>query len=387
MARLPKKIFNSETALILTRGHTMQQELTFDSIDKETRRWIVSPNNPKYKLNHFIGNKEAVRRLSRAIFAALGKEDRDCSDYSFALVGPASTGKTYLAKLFADVLKIPFVSIEPQSIKRTHDLFLEIEKTIVEFDERLELVEYDGGRYVLPPMIIFIDEVHNLKKSVVQGLLKATEPNDRTLVTEEGFEVCTKKVCWMIATTDRGDLFDAFDTRFQKVNLRLYSKSEMAQIIKMNNPDWTDEICLIVAKYNASVPREALAFARDMRVEHDMNGEASWEEVASIVAQDHGIDEHGMTLARVEILKALGQSPVSSAQLPFVVHVKEEELKKFIMPPLLGRTPDQEPMVTVSSRGYTITKAGLDELDKRGIPNRGFDAMPEQVRQVFDEGV
>lgn len=361
----------------------MQKELIFDAIDLETRRWMVSPENKDFELNKFIGNNEAVRRLSRAVFSALGKEDRCCADYSFALCGPASTGKTYLAKLFAESLQIPFVSIEPQSIKRTHDIFLEIEKTCAAFNEEISLVEYQGNRYFLPPMIVFIDEVHNLKNSVVQGLLKATEPNDRVMMTEEGYEVYTKKVCWMIATTDRGDLFDAFDTRFQKVNLRLYSRKEMAKIIKMNNSDWDDDVCLLVAKYNSIVPREALAFARDMRVEKEMCG-GNWEDVASTVAQDHGIDEFGMTLARVEVLRALGQSPVSSAQLPFVVHVKEEELKKFIMPPLMSRTPDQEPLVTVSSRGYTITKAGLKELDKRGISNRGLDAMPEQVRQVFD---
>jgi hypothetical protein len=27
---------------------------------------------------------------------------------------------------------------------------------------------------------------------------------------------------------------------------------------------------------------------------------------------------------------------------------------------------------------------GLKELDKRGIPNRGLSAMPEQVRQMFE---
>lgn len=362
----------------------IQKELRFDPFDLEERRKIVDLQNEDFPLNKFIGNKEALRRLSRAIFSALGKNDRCCSEYSFALCGPASTGKTYLAKLFAESLKIPFVSIEPQSVKRTHDIFLEIEKTCVEFDERISLVEYEGKRYFLPPMIVFIDEVHNLKNSVVQGLLKATEPNDRTMVTEEGYEVYTHKVCWMIATTDRGDLFDAFDTRFQKVNLRLYSTKEMAQIIKMNNPDWDEDICMLVAKYNSQVPREALAFARDMRVEYEMNGLSSWEEVAKIVAQDHGIDDHGMTLSRVDVLKTLGQSPVSSSQLPYVIHVKEEELKRFIMPPLMSRTPDREPLVTVSSRGYAITKAGIEELNKRNIPNRGFDAMPEQVRQIFE---
>lgn len=361
-----------------------QKELLFDPLDAETRRWLVDPNNPDFRLNKFVGNKEAIRCLSRALFSALGKNDRNCADYSFALCGPPSTGKTYLAKLFASVLKIPFVQIEPQSIRRTHDIFLEIEKTVAEFDERISLVEYQGRRYKLPPMIVFIDEVHNLKNNVVQGLLKATEPNDRMMTTEEGFEVSTHSVCWMIATTDRGDLFDAFDTRFQKVNLQLYSREEMAQIVKMSNPDLEDEICLLVAKYNSRVPREALAFARDMRVEHEMNGGATWEEVASIVAKDHKIDEHGMTLPRVQVLRSLGQSPISAAQMQFVVNVKEDELRKFIMPPLMARTPDQEPFVTVSSRGYTITKAGLEELDRRGIPNRGIEAIPEQVRHIFD---
>ena len=361
-----------------------QKELVFAVPDAEGRRWLVNPENPNFRLNHFIGNKEAVRRLSRAIFAAFGRENRDCSDYSFALCGPASTGKTYLAKLFAKVLGLPFVVIEPQSVRKVQDIFDEIEKACVEFKGHdISLVEYDGGRYFLPPMVVFIDEVHNLKNSVVQGLLKATEPNDRLMVTENGYEVRTDKVCWMIATTDRGDLFDAFDTRFQKVNLRLYSKEEMAQIIKMNNPDWEDEICMLVAKYNSQVPREALAFARDMRVEQEMSGD-SWSEVAATVAKDHEIDEYGMTFKRVEILRSLGQKPISLAQLPFVIHVKEEELRKFIMPPLMSRTPDQEPMVTVSSRGYTITPAGLSELDKRGIPHRGLKSMPEQIREIYE---
>ena len=362
----------------------MQKQMVFDPLDVETRRLIVSPSNKEFALNNFVGNKEAIRRLSRAVFSALGKDNRDCSDFSFAICGPASTGKTYLAKLFAKALDLPFVVIEPQSVKKVHDIFLEIERKCAEFDEDIALYEYKGKRYFLPPMVVFIDEVHNLRNNVVQGLLKATEPNDRIMVTEEGFEVHTDQVCWMIATTDRGDLFDAFDTRFQKVNLRLYSTGEMASIIKMNNHDWSDDVCHLVAKYNSQVPREALAFARDMRVEHEMVG-GDWEGVAKIVASDHEIDEWGMTLKRAEVLKSLGQSPVSAAQLPYIVHVKEEELRKFIMPPLMCRTPDREPLVTVSSKGYTITKAGIDELNKRGLPNRGLDAMPDQVRQVFEE--
>lgn len=363
----------------------MQRQMSFAVRSRDDRRWAVDPKNPEFALNKFIGNKEAKRRLSRAVFSALGKENRCCADYSFALCGPASTGKTYLAKLFAEALDIPFVSVEPQSVRRVQDIFEEIEKACREHHEDIALVQNEDGGYILPPMVVFIDEVHNLRKSVVQGLLKATEPNDRTMVTEDGVRVCTSHVCWVIATTDRGDLFDAFDTRFQKVNLRLYTKREMARIIKMNNPDWDDETCLLVAKYNSHVPREALAFARDMRVEHEMNGGVSWEQAAAIVAKDHGIDRWGMTEARVEVLKALGQRPISSTQLQYVVHVKEDELKKFVMPPLLARTPASEPLVTVSTKGYTITLDGLAELRRRGLPNRGLDAMPKQVRQMYEE--
>jgi len=361
-----------------------QRQLSFPVMSKDERRWAVDPNNPSFELNKFIGNKEAKRRLSRAVFSALGKENRCCSEYSFAICGPASTGKTYLAKLFAKSLDIPFVSIEPQSIRRVHDIFEEIKRVCSECEEDIDIVQNEDGGYILPPMVVFIDEVHNLRDSVVQGLLKATEPNDRSMVTEEGCMVSTSHVCWMIATTDRGDLFDAFDTRFQKVNLRLYTKREMARIIKMNNPDWDDSTCLLVAKYNSHVPREALAFARDMRVEYEMNGNISWEECAEAVAGDHGIDEWGMTNSRVDVLKALGQRPISCAQLQYVVHVKEEELKKFVMPPLLARTPESEPLVTVSTKGYTITLEGIAELEKRGLPNRGLDAMPKQIRQMYD---
>jgi Holliday junction resolvasome RuvABC ATP-dependent DNA helicase subunit len=360
-----------------------QRQLNHPVLSREERRWAVSADNPDFPLNRFIGNREAVRRLSRAVFSALGEENRCCADYSFAICGPASTGKTYLAKLFAESVGVPFVTIEPQSVRRVQDIFDEICRVCGEYSEHLRIVPNGDGGYILPPMVVFIDEVHNLRKGVVQGLLKATEPNDRSMVTEDGLMVNTENVCWMIATTDRGDLFDAFDTRFQKVNLRLYTKREMARIIKMNNPDWEDEVCLLVAKYNSHVPREALAFARDMRVEHEMNGDVSWKETAKIVAKDHGIDRWGMTESRVEVLKALGQRAISAAQLQYVVHVKEDELRKFVMPPLLARTPGQEPLVTVSTRGYTITLGGISELEKRGLPHRGLDAMPRQIREMY----
>jgi len=97
------------------RRYNMQKEYNFKVFDVETRKWFVDANNPDCILNKFIGNEQALRRIRRAAFHALGKNNRDCSDYSFAIFGPPSTGKTYLAKLFARLLGIPFIVIEPRT--------------------------------------------------------------------------------------------------------------------------------------------------------------------------------------------------------------------------------------------------------------------------------
>ncbi len=340
-------------------------------------------------LNNFIGNEKAKKRLKRAVFTAMKNAHHNCSNYSFAFFGPPSTGKTHLAKLFAKSVHLPFVVIEPQSTNKIHDIFEQVQNTLLDFEGKFikknEYVLHDFGEneYLFPPTIIFIDEVHNLKKSIMQGLLKATEPNDRIMVTEKKYVVKTDNVCWIIATTDRGGLFDAFDTRFQKIHLNLYSKKEISQIVKISNPDWDESVCDLVSHYNSQVPREALAFARDMRVEHEIDPR-EWSIVASSIANDYDIDEFGMYKKRLEVLKILGRSPVSSSQLPHIINVKEEELKKYILPPLMSKTPDRpESLVTISSKGYTITLSGLEELDKRGISNRGMKAIPDSLKGVF----
>ena len=47
-----------------------------------------------------------------------------------------------------------------------------------------------------------------------------------------------------------------------------------------------------------------------------------------------------------------------------------EELEKFVMP-RLGLTTDDPAMVAVTNKGYAVTRRGLAELDRRGIPHRG----------------
>lgn len=334
----------------------------------EARMVMLHPNNACSPYYGFIGNRKAINKLIRIDFDALGKYNHTCHDLSVAFVGLAGCGKTDLAHRHAKANKLPLVEISPKSVKTVHDIFEEIAKVCEKHD--LRLTESGSiNNYVLPPINVFIDEVHALPQSVVQGLLKATEHDDAMMVTEKGFTVDCRFVHWMIATTDRGKLFDAFDTRFVKIVMNLYSKNEIAQIVKVNYPKWDLTTCQLVAHYCSRVPREALAFAREMELEFKMKPD-SWENITAKIAEDNEIDEFGMTKQRLKILKSLNQGPVAEKRLPGIAGVKAEELEKFILPWLMEQTDDQESFVSVTSRGYCLTDVGRNELEKRNIESR-----------------
>lgn len=340
---------------------------------EEQRREAVSRTNPASPFSKFIGNDKAVRKLQTAAYKALGQFNHMMRDLAFAIFGPSSAGKTTIARLYAEVVELPFVEISPKAIKTVDDLFKEISRVLEEAGlPLLEVIR--RGHYILPPVVILIDEVHALSDGVVQGLLKATEYNDAMMATESGKTVNTHNVTWMIATTDEGKLFDAFRTRFSPVNLKYLGKADVAKIVKLANPDLSDDVCNLVAHYNSRIPRKALEFARYMRLVKDMSG-GTWEEVAEQVAEDEEIDKHGMHAVHLKILRALGQGPIARNRIALVAGRKDEEVEKFILPWLLTETDDQPALVTVSSKGYTITEAGLNELERREIHHKGQKAL------------
>ena len=340
----------------------------------EWKRSKVDRHNLASPFYKFIGNDRAVRKLVAAAFTALGRENHQMRELAFAIFGPSSCGKTSLARCYADTVRLPFMEISPKSLKTTDDL-LRIIGNVLQ-DKGLPLVEMGRAKhYILPPCVIFIDEVHALSPGVVDGLLKATEFNDAQMVTESGFVVDTWRVTWMIATTDEGKLFEAFRTRFSPVVLTYLNKKDIAKIVKLANADLSDEVCAMVSHYNSRIPRKALEFARYMRMVQAMQPADSWQEIASQVAYDEGIDEFGMAEVHLKILTALGQGPIAKNRIALIAGRKDEEVERNIVPWLLTATDDQPSLITVTVKGYTITVDGLAELNRRGVVNKGSGAM------------
>ena len=332
---------------------------------KEEKLWLINRNNPESPFHKFVGNEKAVKKMQTTAFTALGRANHVMNELAFSIFGPSSAGKTTLARLYAEVVELPFLELSPKSFVTGLDLFEQIYNLLDH--EGLTLIEVDKvDNYVLPPMIIFIDEVHALSKSAVNRLLKPTEYNDSTLETENSISVNCSNVTWMIATTDEGMLFDAFRTRFDPVKLHYLNKKDIAKIIQKSFPQYSLEECELIAHYNSRIPRKALAFARYVEMAARLE-DSSLVEVINQVAENEGIDKFGMNEIHLRILKELGKHPVAKNRMSIVAGVKDEEVENYVMPWLLSETDDQKALVTVTSRGYSITEAGLVELKKRGL--------------------
>lgn len=344
-----------------------------DCPSDEERRWRIDRGNPKCPFSRFVGNDKAVRKLQVAAYKALGHPGHLMRDLSFAIFGPASAGKTTLARLYAETVELPFVEVSPKQVKTLDDLFDLISSVLSSCG--LPLIDEGNKRYRLPPCVIFIDEVHALVDSVVQGLLKATEFNDAVMATERGVVLRTYSATWLIATTDEGKLFDAFRTRFSPVHLNYLNKSEIASVVKLAHPDLDLATCELVAHYNSRVPRKALEFARYMKMVREMELTKSWEDIAKQVAHDEGIDEFGMHNLHLKVIRALANGSISQKRMPTVVGRKEEEVERFVMPWLMTETEDQPALVTMTSRGYALTDAGMEEIAKRDIPYKGMSVI------------
>jgi MoxR-like ATPase len=365
-----------------------QCEQQWDVPTDEIRRLLTDPGNPVCPLFRFMGNPEAKKIMQRAAFAAWGRPNHCCADLSFAMVGPASAGKTTLARLFGETVQLPFIEIPPRGIRNSKEFFdhiaVTLERTVVKIPEGLMSLKMvkpnpwiqSDPTMLIPPCIVFIDEVHGLPTNLRETLLQAIESKDRMLNIDGGWYANCKDVCWIVATTERGKLFGPFDSRFTKVELDMYGTEEIAMIVYLDNHKWFDrEVCRLVAKYCSRLPREALDFAKAMKQEYDLNG-GDWQSVAARVAQSLKIDRYGLSRRRLNVLVALGQvGAVSKSHLSDFAGCGVEELEKFVMPALLVATAEDPGMVVVTNKGYAITQRGLEELDRRGIPHRGAEVV------------
>lgn len=335
-------------------------------------------------------NESNMRILRRLAFNAFSNPTHSCKGMSFAIYGGPGQGKTYVAKKWMETIGIPFLLVQSDTLNDTWMLFEMLTELFLDAGTPLEPMG-DDFHYSLPPCIIFFDEAHALNSDLrTGGLLPAMEPNDAWLRTaasgknQNVYHIDCSEVCWVAATTDPGILLkssSAFYSRFRMhIQWQPAGVKEIAKIVELDNQNKIakneegilpipEKACEIVAKY-VSTPRTAVAFADHMSYEKNMLNN-SWEKCAAIVAEDSGIDPFGLPYVIVNLLKELSTKPVSDRNIITLANCRREQFDSEYAPILLSNLKDRGPLAQPTTKGWTITTAGCNELDKRGITHQG----------------
>lgn len=358
----------------------------------------LAENNQNCSLNDVVvspANEGNMRNLRRFAFSAYRSPTRSCRGCNFGIYSPPGQGKTYVVKKFADTIKIPFVFVQSPALENTHMLFEQISDAFVKAGTPLVRQSDKEHDFYLPPCIVFFDEAHELRSSLMKGsLLNAMEPNDAMMIVKqpgtkgETLRVDCWEVCWVAATTDRGDLFDAFDSRLSTaIEWHPADGEELTQIVKVGlakkvttgelpvvPPDY---ICSLISKYQ-KVPRLAIhGFGTKVVQQKMYMPSCSWEECCQIVAGDIGLNDYGFTQKQTAILAALGQRPIAENRLADIARCRVAQVRKYELPALMQYTGGGPYVVSVSGKGMCITKAGLQKLDTMGVKHNGHKITAE----------
>ena len=269
-----------------------------------------------------IGQDSAVSRLVEQVVFSRATGTR-FPDKLF--VGPAGVGKSTLAHKIADMLGYKPVFFNGATLRRPADL-------IQPLDESRLLPETQTGEVVrVGRSLLFIDEVHGIARPVATVLLSAMD--DRRVTTVDGCNYDFTQVIFLLATTDPGQLSEAFQSRPIKTWLRPYTLHELAGIVWLHGKECLDtaeleqDACYEIAARNRCNPRRSVRelantllpyfFSRAIEAQ---GKEPSLQETAALMTRrniasfydEQGVDPNGLDSLALSFLRYLKQQGTTS---------------------------------------------------------------------------
>ena len=347
-----------------------QEELELEEFDDDIR--TVEPSyietedvqenilRPKY-LSDFQGQNELKENLKIYIDAA--KKRGEALDHIF-LQGPPGLGKTTLASIIANEMGA--------DIKLTSATALDKPKDLVGI-----LTNLSKGS------ILFIDEIHGLKKSMEETLYVAMEDYKIDWVIGQGPAARTMKIdlepfTLIGATTRTGAVSKPLENRFGiPVKIDLYSPEELSLIIRRSarilNTDITDDAVMAIARCSRGTPRIANRILRRVRDIAQVKGNGTiTREMAGIGLEKLGIDKYGLDKTDREILRVIIEiyngGPVGLEALAASINDSAETVEVYYEPYLM-----RQGYLKRTTRGRCVTQKAYEVLGKKDIyADQGF---------------
>jgi Holliday junction DNA helicase RuvB len=343
----------------------------------------MSDTRPQ-KLENFVGQQHMLSELKVALSSSL---KRSSSFPHTLMFGPPGLGKTTLAGIIANEMSVPFVSVMGTNIKTCEDL----EALLVKIPRKGhdEYGKKIPGEEIVPT-VIFIDEIDNLKMSIMTLLHSVLEDGQITLRRRKEGVVQDVK-CWIPsftligATNYMGTLPKPLSDRF-KITLRFeaYDNEDIEKVIRFSAEQLgshiDDDAVNILAERSRGVPRLANSFLDAtiaVSYANDREGVITLEDVNEMFSMKH-VDCLGLTLLDRQVLKYLSglSKPVGLKSVSQAVDEDAKTVENTIEPWLLRqgliiRTP-QGREITDEGRQHLGREQGMDEMVLPEIPMRGY---------------
>ncbi|MEM8727534.1 MAG: Holliday junction branch migration DNA helicase RuvB [Chlamydiota bacterium] len=323
---------------------------------------ILRPN----RLDEFIGQSATIEKL-KVFIGAAKKRDEALGHALFH--GPPGLGKTTLAHILENEMGTDLIMTSGPAIEKPADL--------VGILTRLKRGD-----------ILFIDEIHRLKRTVEEYLYPAMEDFKLDLTVDSGSQAKSVRVplnpfTLVGATTRTGQLSAPLRSRFGLTcRLDYYSSDFLADILVRSSAilsvEVDDESTLEIAKRSRGTPRTANNLLKWVRDYAQMRSDNKFDRITTRTALEMlDIDFLGLDIMDKRMLEHMIDhhegGPVGIDTLAIALGEESSTLEEVHEPFLI-----MQGFIKRTQRGREVTKLAYRHLGRSTAPTRVSGEMRDE---------
>ncbi len=284
-----------------------------------------------------ISNNDLIKRLKLHIKSSILREEPIDNILLYGLPG---LGKTTIARWISLESRREMITINAANVRNISDIVTVLKQ-------------------LNSNSILFIDEIHRLKKRFEEILYSAIDDNLLTIFIGEGdfsnkIELPINKFTLIGATTELENISEPLKSRFPILEgLSKYSEDAIKKIIIFNLEKYgiivNDSFIKSISKYSRGNPRSAVNCSKIIRDMKYNNLELTVNNFLGLIK----MNTDGLTVLEQKYIDILKQKynggPVSARVLSIAIGVNKETLVSDIEPFLI-----EKGMIMISSKGRTL---------------------------------